>query len=51
MKLLVGWYNPDTTQLVDIPGFDADHVLDPGYWGWLPAVLETDAILGFDGLP
>ena len=37
MKLLVGWYNPDTTQLVDIPGFDA--VQEPK--GWIPVFVDT----------
>lgn len=40
MRLIVGWYNPKTSQLVDIPGFD--HVGDPG--NWVPAVVEIEAM-------
>jgi len=37
MRLLVGWYNPSTGQLVDIPGFDAVE----STVGWLPAIVEV----------
>jgi hypothetical protein len=37
MKILVGWWNPKTTELVDIPGFDLVH--DTA--GWLPAVVDV----------
>ena len=37
MKILVGWWNPRTTELVDIPSFD----LVPDPEGWMPATVDV----------
>jgi hypothetical protein len=39
MNILVGWWNRDTGQLVDISGFDAVPTADYGIW--IPAVVNV----------
>ena len=40
MRLLVGWFNIDTGELVDIPGFD--HVPELETARWMAASVEID---------
>jgi hypothetical protein len=37
VKILVGWWNPRTSELVDIPTFDLVHDTT----GWLPATVDV----------
>jgi hypothetical protein len=41
MKVLVGWYNTNTGQLVDIPNFD--YVENPRDPAWIPAYVDPYA--------
>ena len=40
MRLLVGWFNIDTGELVDIPGFDNVPELETARW--IAASVEID---------